>query len=140
MLAYSRPFLPLFLHVAGAMVLFGAVGAAALLAWAGARRDSPALARSALLALLVAAIPAWVVFRAGAAWISSREGDPKGTWIDIGSVVGDGGLILLLVVTGLAYRWKRRGGVRTPRWVAGLTSIYLAALAVAWLAMAGKWS
>ena len=34
LIAYSRPFWPLFLHVFGAIALFGAVGAAALLGWA----------------------------------------------------------------------------------------------------------
>jgi hypothetical protein len=136
--------LPLLLHVGGAMVMFGAVGAACLLAWAAVRRESPALARSTFLALLAAALPAWVIFRVGAEWIYSKGYDTPAIrdqlWVGIGFIVSDAGLVVLLVTTGLAYWWTRRGGVRIPRWVAGLTSIYLAAITVAWLAMAGKWS
>ena len=61
--------LPLFLHVAGAMTLVGALGATVLLAGAGMRRpDAPVLARGAFLSLAVAALPAWVVMRAAAQW------------------------------------------------------------------------
>jgi hypothetical protein len=141
-LAFSRPFWPLFLHVAAAMTLFGAVGASAVLAWAGWRRPLPVLARSSFLALLVAAVPAWVVMRVGAEWIYNKEGwtgnnDP--TWLGIGFGVADMGLVLLIVTTALAFWWTRRGNVLVGRAVAGLTTIYLALLVVAWLAMTGKW-
>ena len=46
MLAYSRPFWPLFLHVLGAMVLVGAMLAVLLLTLA-AWRDSKPLSRAA---------------------------------------------------------------------------------------------
>jgi hypothetical protein len=143
LLAYGRPFWPLFLHVFGAMALFGAVTTATILGWAAWRRPLPVLARSTFWALLVAALPAWVIMRADAQWIYSQEGfsghdDPS--WIGVGFTVADIGLILLLVSTGLAYWWSRSGNAVVGRIVAGLTSIYLAALVVAWLAMSAKWS
>ncbi len=143
LLAYSRPFWPLFLHVLGAITLFGSVTTAALLAWAAWRRPLPVLARSTFWALLVAALPAWVLMRACAGWIASDEGltgSNLPNWIGIGSGVADGGIVLLLVATGLAYGWTRSGNAVLGRVVAGLTSLYLAALVVAWLAMSAKWS
>jgi hypothetical protein len=141
-LALGRPFWPLFLHVLGAMCLFGAVTAATLLAWAGWRRPLPVLARSTFWTLLLAALPAWILMRLDAQWIYSNEGfdgkhDPS--WIGVGFGVADFGLILLLVCAALAYWWQRGGRALVGRVVAGLTSVYLALLVVAWLAMSAKW-
>jgi hypothetical protein len=132
---------PLFLHVLGAMVLFGSVLATATLAVVGGR--VPALARSAFWSLLAAAIPAWIVMRIGAQWIYSKEGfsgDNDPSWIGIGFVVADLGLLILLVTTALAFWWKRSNKRIVGRFVAGLSTIYLVLLVVAWLAMSGKWS
>jgi hypothetical protein len=142
LLAAGRPFWPLFLHVLGAMTLFGATLAATLLAVAAWRRPLPALARATFLTLLLAALPAWVLMRACAQWIYSSEGfsghdDPS--WVGVGFAVADIGLVLLLVTTGLAYWWSRGGRALVGRIVAGLTGIYLALLCVAWLAMSAKW-
>ena len=94
MIAYSRPFLPLFLHVLGAMVLVGAMLAVLVVTFAAWRRpEVAALRRAALWTLLVVALPAWVVMRIGAQWIHTKEfgssggGDP--TWVDIGFAVAD---------------------------------------------------
>jgi hypothetical protein len=132
---------PLFLHIFGAMVLFGATLATAALAFAGPR--VPVLSRSAFWALIAAAIPAWVLMRVGAQWIYSKEGftgnhDP--TWVGIGFMVGDAGLLVLLVTTGFAFWWQRSQKAVAARVVGGLSAIYLVLLAVAWLAMSGKWS
>jgi hypothetical protein len=133
-LAYSRPFWPLFLHVFGAMTLFGGILAATVLALARKRSAT-------FVALLVSA-PAWVVMRAGAQWIYSDEGkwpnDP--TWVTLGFNAADGGLLLLVVLLALSFWWRRSGAARLGRIVAALCSIYLLLLAVAWLAMSGKWS
>jgi hypothetical protein len=143
-IAYSRPFLPLFLHVLGAMTLVGAVLAVLILVVAGRRLpDVASLRRAAFWTLLVVALPAWVVMRVGAQWIYSKEGwsgndDPS--WLGIGFIVADAGLLVLLVATGVAFWWKRAGKALAGILVGGLSAIYLVFLAVAWLAMSGKWS
>jgi hypothetical protein len=147
-IAFSRPFWPLFLHVLGAMTLVGAVLAAAIVSSvavpfvAQRRADLAILRRAAFLSLAVAGIPSYVVMRVGAQWIYSREGysgkhDP--TWLGIGFGVADAGLLILLVTSGLAYWWLRSGKAVVGRIVAGLSTLYLLLLAVAWMAMSGKW-
>jgi hypothetical protein len=129
---------PLFLHVFGAMVLFGATLATATLSLAGWRLPGVrALSRSSFWALLGAAIPAWIIMRIGAQWTYSKEkssfftnGDP--TWIGIGALI-------LLVATGFAFWWQRSQKPIAGRIVAGLAVLYVVLLAVAWLAMSGKW-
>ena len=141
-LAAGRPFWPLFLHVLGAMTLFGATLSATVLAAAAWRRPAPALARGTFLSLLVVALPAWVVLRIGAGFLASDEGYDKGTdpgWLNLGAIIGDAGLILLLVITAGAFWWSRGGRALIGRIVAGLSGVYLALLCVAWLAMSTKW-
>jgi hypothetical protein len=148
MIAMLRPHswdFPLFLHVFGAIVLFGTTLATATLSIAGWRHPAVrALSRSSFWALLGGAVPAWILMRAGAQWTYSREkssffanGDP--TWIGIGFTVADLGALILLVTTGFAYWWQRSQKPVAGRVVAGLASIYLVLLVVAWLAMSGKW-
>jgi hypothetical protein len=145
MIAMLRPHswdFPLFIHVFGAIVLFGAMFATVTLSVVGAR--VPALARSTFWALLGAAIPAWILMRVGGQWMYSKEkhdffsgGDP--TWVGIGFIVADLGLVFLLLTTGFAFWWKR-SGKRLAGWVVtALSGIYLVLLVVAWLAMSGKW-
>lgn len=144
MIAAGRPFLPLFLHVFGAMVLVGAMLAVLLLAIAGRRQRSVAsLPGAAFWTLLVVALPAWALMRVAAQWIYSSEGwsgsgDPA--WLGIGFGIADAGLLVLLVTAGVAFWWKRGGRPLAGGLVGGLSAIYLALLAVAWLAMSGKWS
>ena len=144
MIAYSRPFFPLFLHVLGAMTLVGALLAVLVLAVAAWRRpEVAALRRAAFRTLLIVAIPAWVVMRVGAQWIYSKEfgsGGNDPTWIGIGFAVADTGLLFLLVTSGVAFWWNRTGTTLAGRLVGGLSGLYLALLALAWLAMSGKWS
>jgi hypothetical protein len=146
MIAAVRPHawdFPLFLHVLGAMVLVGAVASAALLSLVAWRRPGvPIYGRAAFWSLLAVGVPAYVVMRIGAQWTYSKEGfsghnDP--TWIGIGFAVADIGLLLLLLTTGLAFWWKRRGKPVVGRFVAGLTSVYLLMLGIAWFAMSAKW-
>ena len=143
--AYLRPDswnLPLFLHVLGATLLFGATLATAVVAIA-ARRDpgkAALLSRCAFLISLVLVLPAWILMRAGGQWIADKEfpGDTPG-WLGVGFVVSDAGLvvvILLAVLTGLA---ARRGGTgKAAAAVAVIAPLYLVALAVAWFAMSAK--
>jgi hypothetical protein len=142
MIGYAGPFWPLFIHVLGAMVLFGAVLTAAIVSWVGWRKPAPPLARVAFWSLLAVAVPAYVAMRGGAQWVYSDEGfsgnnDP--TWLKLGSNIADGGLIVLLLAIGAAFWWRRTGNVRAGRIVAGLSAVYLVLLAIAWMAMSGKW-
>jgi hypothetical protein len=139
--------LPLFLHIGGAMVLVGALALAAISLIAAWRSGSPALIRRAYMALFYAALPGYIVFRAGAAWIADKEGltDVKNvTWLDIGYSVSDMGAILLiasLVIGGISVRRMNRGGQPSPiaaRIVTGLVSLVLIAYLVAVWAMTTK--
>ena len=65
------------------------------------------------------------------------KNDPPGS--ASGSRVSDAGLLLLLAAIGCGYWWLRSGKPVAGRIVAGLSSVYLVLLAVAWLAMSGKW-
>ncbi|HEV2592407.1 MAG TPA: hypothetical protein VGU02_10995 [Gaiellaceae bacterium] len=133
MIAYTGPFWPLFLHVLGAMVLFGAVLAALIAIAAGHRA-------AGFKALLIA-VPAWVLMRGGAEWTYSHgySAVKDQTWLKLGMNVADGGLIVLLLALGAAYWSQRTSNPRASRTAAALCAVYLALLAVAWLAMTGKW-
>lgn len=148
MIAMLRPHswdFPLLLHVFGAIVLFGSTLATASLALAGWRLPTVrALSRSSFWAVLGAAIPAWILMRVGAQWTYSKEkdsfftgGDP--TWVGIGFVIADLGALILLLTAGFAFWWQRSQRPVAGRIVAVLASLYVVLLAVAWLAMSGKW-
>jgi hypothetical protein len=142
-IAFSRPFWPLFLHVLGAMTLVGALLAVVLVSAVAWRRpDLAVLRRAAWSGLIVVALPAYLVMRLAGQWIYSKEGfsgDNDPTWLGIGFGVGDLGLLLLLVTIGVAFWWRRGAKPVAGRIVAVLSSVYLVLLAVAWLAMSGKW-
>ncbi len=143
MIAFSRPFWPLFLHVFGAMALFGAILAAVIISTVAWRRPELAFLRTATFWTLVSAVPAYLVFRIAAQIIYSDEKDAFGgkdpTWVGIGFGVSDSGLLLLLLSIGLAYWWSRSAKPVVGRIVAGLASIYLVMLGIAWFAMSAKW-
>ena len=82
--------------------------------------------------------PADIIMRAGAQWVLSHEGLDENTpgWVDVGFLVSDAGILVLLLLTLLAWL-----GLRRPRagpWLAGLGSLYLVALCVAVFAMSAK--
>jgi len=133
LLAYSRAFWPLFLHVLGAMTLFGAVLAAIVAGLAKLPR--------ATYAALTTAIPAWAVTLACAYWIEHDEGlgSSNATWLGIGHVVLEPGVLVLLAALGTAYWWSRSAKPVAGRISTVLASAYLALLSVALLAMSGKW-
>jgi formate hydrogenlyase subunit 3/multisubunit Na+/H+ antiporter MnhD subunit len=141
MLALVRPDswnLPLFLHVLGAVTLVGSVAAAALSA--GRSHESPLLRRVAFWTLASVVLPAWLLMRLAGQWIDSKEdvpGDPA--WLGIGFMVGDIGLVVLLVTAIVGWWSTRRVDRRWPaRTVTVLASLYLAALLVAMWAMTAK--
>ncbi len=141
MLAIVRPDswnFPLFLHVVGAIAVTGATAATFVAALSSQRW--PWLRRVAFRTLLAVVIPAWVLMRFSGEWINSKEdvpGDP--TWLGIGYMVGDVGLVLLIVTTILSWASTRRTERRWPsQAVAALAGVYLVALLVAMFAMSGK--
>ena len=145
MLALVRPDswnFPLFLHVLGAVFLAGSIGAVAVLAVAGRKRSENAalLSRVAFRTLIFVVLPSWIVMRVGAQLIANKEfPDKTPGWVDVGFVVSEPGLILLIALGVLAWVSARRGGVgRASMAVAILAPVYLAALAVAWWAMSAK--
>ena len=141
--------LPLFLHVLGAMLAVGAIATVATLAFASWRRPAPQAAllrRLAFATTLLAAWPAYILMRIAAQWVLSREPsveEAEPTWVDIGFIVGDLGVVVLALITLLAWlSWRRTSPERCrPAAVpilAGLTSLFLAALAFAWVVMTAK--
>jgi hypothetical protein len=132
MLALVRADFPVFLHVLGAMVLVGSIAATAIAAGRGALLRGVAFRTMVFLAL-----PSWALMRVAGQWVDSRENWPDDlTWLGIGYIVGDVGLVILLVTALIAW-WAYRNPDR--RWpgqaVAGLASLYLLALLVAMWAM-----
>ena len=143
MIALLRPDawdFPLFLHVLGAVLLVGGVASVTLVSIAGLRTPEHAvlLRTLAFRTTLVLVWPAYILMRAGAQWIYSKEDlhPDFPTWIAVGVTVGDGGIAVLLVLTLLGWLALRR--TRVGPWFAGLAALYLVALGVAWWAMSAK--
>ena len=104
--------LPLFVHVAGAMLLVGALIVLTALMAAALRNGGgvEVLTRLAFRTLLIGVLPAYLIMRVGAEWILSESGLPDDlSWIGIGYGVADGGLLLAIIATVLAWRAARRG-------------------------------
>ena len=141
MLAILRPDSwngPLFLHVLGATVLTGAI--AAVLACAVNETRWPWLRLVVARTLLLAVFPAWILMRLAGAWEDSKSpiGDDS-TWLGIGYIVGDAGLVLLIVATILGAVAVRRPQRTWPiRTVAVISGVYFIALLVAMFVMTGK--
>jgi hypothetical protein len=148
LLAAHRPTewnFPLFLHVLGAMILVGGVlTSASLLAYA---RGEVRYLRLGYWTLLVVALPGFILMRAGAEWIASKEGytekgAPSPTWLGIGFLVADIGALLLLlalILGGVGVRRLRSGkGAGLLKGTLGISLVLLAAYVVAIWAMAGK--
>jgi hypothetical protein len=135
----------LLLHVLGAMLLVGALVLAVtalVLSW---RDGDRGLTRLAFRALLVGALPAYVLMRVGAQWIASKEGleDSDVAWIGIGYTTADMGALLIVVSTilaGLALRRANRDGGAggTGRTATVLVSLLIVAYVVTTWAMAAK--
>jgi len=102
---------PLFVHVAGAMALVSALAIVMALGGAALRRGdgTVALTRLAYRGLLIGVLPAYIVMRVGAEWIASKAEWGEPAWIGIGYSVADGGLLLTIIATVLAWRATKRG-------------------------------
>lgn len=137
---------PLLLHVLGAMVLVALLATAAVVLTLALRSDDRAAAlRLAFRTLLIGGIPAYLLMRVGAEWVGDKEGvvDADFAWVDIGYMVADIGLLVLIVMivlTGLASRRARQGGTPSGlvKWANGLTLLLIVAYGVALWAMATK--
>jgi hypothetical protein len=149
MLADIRPDswnFPLLLHVAGAMILVGGVltTASALVIAGGDGR----LLRLGYRALLLVALPGYVLMRAGAEWIADKEGynekgAPDPDWLGIGYLVADLGALLLLialVVGGIGASRVRngKGGEGMLKTTMVISIVLLVGYTVAVWAMASK--
>jgi uncharacterized membrane protein YhiD involved in acid resistance len=128
--------LALFVHVLGAMALFGAL----VLVATSIAADN---LRLGFRTLLLVVIPSWIVMRVGAQWIASKEHvddiDPTPAWVDIGYSTSEGSFLLLVAATvcaRIAVRRARGGGLRTATLV--LVGIALVAYVVAIWAMSAK--
>jgi hypothetical protein len=101
---------PLFLHVAGAMVLVGTVAAVVWMLITAWRGDRSGLTGTAFRTLLYGTIPAFIVMRAGAQWIADKENlaDSDVAWIGIGYGSSDFMALFLIVATVLAGLGARR--------------------------------
>ena len=139
---------PLFVHVAGAMVVTAAVVAAIgalVLAWRATGEHRAALTRFAFRTLLFAGIPAWFVMRIGAEWIYSKEysGDNDPSWVGIGYAIAEPSGLLILIATVLTYLGARRlrsggGGGGMAKVATVLATIAVAFFVVAIWAMTTK--
>jgi hypothetical protein len=136
--------LPLFLHILGAIVLVGAlVLAATVLSLAWANGDAGA-ARRGYRALLLGALPGWIVMRVSAQWIADKEGydgDTVPTWIDIGFITSEPSLLFLIaatVLTGMAARREAARGRRLTRIAVVLVGLMIVAYGVTIWAMTTK--
>jgi hypothetical protein len=146
MLAIVRPDewnIPLFVHVAGAMALVAALALVMALGGAALRRGDGTveLTRLAYRGLLIGVLPAYVVMRGGAEWIGAEADWGEPTWIGIGYSTADGGLLLTIIATVLAWRATKRGDAGPGgmgRAVVFLAGFLLLAYVVAIWAMTAK--
>jgi hypothetical protein len=143
-LALLRPTeweLPLFFHVLGAMVMTGATLLALTALAASWRADDAGALRLGYRALLLGALPGWLVMRVFAQFTleESPWADDEPGWIVVGFITSEPGLLLLVIATVLAGISSRRaaGGTRARAAVV-LTAISLAMYAVTVWAMTTK--
>jgi hypothetical protein len=135
--------LPLFVHVAGAMVLVAALIVVMVLGGVALRRGdgSVALTQLAFRGLLIGVFPAYIVMRGGAEWLAAEQDWGEPGWIGIGYGVADGGLLLAIIATVLAWRAAKRGDAGPGgmgRAVVVLAGILLVAYLIAIWAMTAK--
>jgi hypothetical protein len=127
----------LLVHVAGAMVLVGALVTAAAAAIVGWRDETVTLSRWSYKTLLYAALPSYIVMRVGAQWTYSKEkldslpDDP--TWVVIGFITSDLGAVLLLLALILGGIGLRRSGSGGGRGLLKASSVIATVLVAAYI-------
>jgi hypothetical protein len=103
---------PLFIHILGAMTAMGALVLAASSLAAAWGTGSAAMTKLAYRSLLWVGLPAFIVMRVGSEWIADKEGltdlDDPPNWVDIGYMVSDPTLLLLIIATICAGVGNRR--------------------------------
>jgi uncharacterized membrane protein YkgB len=139
---------PLFLHVAGAMLVTASlvVAVAALgLAWRAEAEERAAITRFGFRTLLIAGIPSYFLMHGAAEWIVSRENIPSDNepgWVGLGYGMADIGGILMLLATILAWLGARRlrsgGGAGLAKSATVLATLVVAMFVVAIWAMTTK--
>ncbi len=104
--------LPLLLHVLGAMTLVGALTLAATSLAAAWANGSAAMTKLGYRALLWAGLPAFIVMRIFAEVIADKEGwsdlDNPPDWVDLGYMISDPTLLLVIIATVCAGVGNRR--------------------------------
>ena len=139
--------LPLFVHVAGAMVLMGAALLAGVALAGGLRAagsgQGATLTRFGFRTLLIGALPAFIVMRVGAEWIASEQEIEEPAWIGIGYITSDGGALFLvagLITAGIAQKRMGRGEAASglTRAATILSLLLVVALLIALWAMSSK--
>ena len=123
------------------MVLMGSVTAAVVaLLTTGRRGDQEMLRRFAYRTMLYVGLPAWIVMFASGTWLYYEQFDAKDdpTWVHIGVITAEGGLVLFLVALGLARSAARRAKPRRAAAAGILGAIVLAGWVVAVWAMGAK--
>ena len=138
--------LPLFLHVAGAMLVVGVVFSA-LLSFALARRSdadgAARLTQMALRTILYFSLPAYLLMRVGAQLTEAKyDFDTEPGWIDVGYITGELTLLLTLastIVSAIGLKKLRAGGgAKHARAVMIMSALILVAYLVAVWAMTTK--
>ena len=133
---------PLFLHVAGAAVFFGALTVGAVAQLTATKVAEPQLLqRVAFRTLLIVGLPAYIIFRVGAEWIYEKEFpdvDEDPTWVGIGYIVSDIGAILFVISLILAWIASRKSKTGLARASGVISALILVGLVVAVWAMGAK--
>jgi hypothetical protein len=135
--------LPLFVHVAGAMLLVAALIVVIVVGGVALRRGdgTVALTQLAFRGLLIGVFPAYILMRGGAEWLAAEQEWGEPAWIGIGYGVADLGLLLAIIATVLAWRAAKRRGDGPGgmgRAVVALAGILLVAYLIAIWAMTTK--
>jgi len=129
-----------FVHVLGALALFGGALTVAIVSLAALRIPAHALLlrRIAFWTTLVLMVPAWILMYFGGYWLLSHEGLDESTlgWAEAGIHLAEVAAALTIIL--LILSWLARRRPRLGPWLAGVATLYALALAVAWFFMSAK--